>query len=48
VSLEQGAGSRDCHKKSKNSIISPKIKKFADVYFKNSNFSENLDVLPWV
>jgi hypothetical protein len=55
VSLERGAengekrvGSRDCSKKSKNKTIPPQIEVFADVYFKNSNFSENLDLLPWV
>jgi hypothetical protein len=42
---ELGAGSgekvsKDCHKKSKNRKISPKIEKFTDVNFKNSNFSK--------
>jgi hypothetical protein len=41
-------GSRDCRKKSKNRNFSPKIKNFTDVNFKNSNFSENYDLLPWV
>jgi hypothetical protein len=41
-------GSRDCRKKSKNRKISPKIANFIDVNFKNSNFSENYDLLPWV
>jgi hypothetical protein len=45
---EPGTGSRDCSKKSKNEKNWPKIEFFADVYFKNSNFSENLDLLPWV
>jgi hypothetical protein len=42
------AGSRDCRKKSKNRLISPKIENFIDISFKNSNFSENYDLLPWV
>jgi hypothetical protein len=53
VSLERGtgkkrAGSRDCSKKSKNEKNPPKIEIFADVNIKNSNFSENLDSLPWI
>jgi hypothetical protein len=32
------AGSRDCHKKSKNRIFLSKIEIFIDVNFKNSNF----------
>jgi hypothetical protein len=53
VSLERGAekkraGSMDSRKKSKNRLISPKIEKFTYVNFKNSNFSENYDLLPWV
>jgi hypothetical protein len=48
VSLERGAGSKDCNKKSKNEKIPTKIENFIDVNFKNSNYSENLDLLPWV
>jgi hypothetical protein len=53
VSLEPGAGkkragSKDCHKKSKNRNFAPKIENFTDVNFKNSNFSEYWDLLPWV
>jgi hypothetical protein len=50
---EQGAGkkragSRDCSKKSRNGKNGPKIKSFADEFFEHSNFSEYLDLLPWV
>jgi hypothetical protein len=41
-------GSRDCRTKSKNRKNSPKIDNFIDVNFKNSNFSEIYDLLPWV
>jgi hypothetical protein len=40
VSLEWGAGkkragSKDCHKKSQNKKIPPKIKQFTDLFFNN-------------
>jgi hypothetical protein len=41
-------GSRDCHKKSRNKKIPPKIDSFTNGFFKKCNFSENSDLLPWV
>jgi hypothetical protein len=46
--MKKRVGSRDCRKKSKNRKKSPKIESFIDVNSKNSNFSENYDLLPWV
>jgi hypothetical protein len=58
VSLEWGAGSGEQGKRERGAGIvvrNPEIDKFHQKYikilmflFKNSNFSENLDLIPWV
>jgi hypothetical protein len=42
------SGKQGCRKKSKKNKNPPKIKKFTDLFFNNYNFSENLDLLPWI
>jgi hypothetical protein len=48
VAGKKRAGSKDCYKKSQNKKIPPKIKKIVYIFFLNSNFSENLDLLSWI